>query len=85
MMIRTLRTAVYLLDVIKEIIQELDQNNLEQPRQFAQNSISYLNKIIHDQLRGAHYLCQLCKKLNVLEHKWEHLYPILEDPHQEKK
>jgi hypothetical protein len=85
MMIRTLRTAVNSLDVIKEIIQELDQNNLEQARQFAQISISYLNKINHDQLRVAHYLYQLCKKLKVLEDKWEHLHPILEDPRQEKE
>ncbi|THF82321.1 hypothetical protein [Metabacillus sediminilitoris] len=84
-MIRTLRTAVYSLDIIKEIIQELDQNNLEQARQFAQNSISYLNKINHDQFRGAHYLYQLCRKLNLLEDKWQHAYPLLENPQQEKE
>ncbi|MDQ0272650.1 MerR family transcriptional regulator [Cytobacillus purgationiresistens] len=67
MIIRTLRTAVYSLDIIKEIIHELDHNNIEHAREIARDSISYLNKINQNQLKGTHYLFTLSSMLGLVE------------------
>lgn len=67
MIIRTLRTAVYSLDIIKEIIKELDHNNIEQARKIARNSITYLNKINQNQLKGAYFLYRLCEQLKIID------------------
>lgn len=66
LIIRTLRTAVYSLEVIREVMRELDHHNVEQARQIARDSMKYLNNRNQTQLRGAHYLYQLCRMLMLL-------------------
>ncbi len=61
LMIRTLRSAVYSLDIIKDIITELDHHNFENARKVAQESLQYLNHINRNQIRGVHYLYVVCR------------------------
>lgn len=67
LIIRTLKTSVYSLDVIKEVIKELDHNNIEQAKKVAKDSIEYLNQLNRAQVRGVNYLYQLCRTLHVLD------------------
>ncbi|HZG57190.1 MerR family transcriptional regulator [Paenibacillus sp.] len=66
LLIRTLRTANYPLETVLHILKELDQNNVEQARKIARNSLENLHMKNHDQLRGMHYLYNLCRKVNLL-------------------
>lgn len=68
LIIRTLRTAVYSLDLIKDVMKELDHNNIEKAREIARESINYLNQLNQAQLRGTHYLYRLCRTLNLIEY-----------------
>jgi DNA-binding transcriptional MerR regulator len=66
LLIRTLKSAVWSLDVISEVLQELDDNNYEQARRVARDSLKYLDRIVQNQLRGMHYLFLLCEKIKLL-------------------
>jgi DNA-binding transcriptional MerR regulator len=69
LLIRSLRTSVYSLDVVhlKQAIEELDHDNVENAITIAIDTLKYLDKISEVQLRGAHYLYTLCRLLNLLE------------------
>lgn len=67
LLIRTLRSAVYSLDVINQVIQEVDHNRVDQARKIARDSLQYLNQLNQDQFRGAHYLYRLCRQLKLIE------------------
>ncbi|MBA2876226.1 MerR family transcriptional regulator [Thermaerobacillus caldiproteolyticus] len=69
LIIRTLRSAVYSLDTIREIINEFDSNNIAHARKIAKDSLSYMDYLIMEQLRGAYYLYKLCNKVNSKETK----------------
>lgn len=59
LIIGTLRSAVWSLDTIKRVIQELDHNNLDQARQIARDSLQFLNNINRNRMRGIHHLYRL--------------------------
>ncbi|RED66239.1 MerR family transcriptional regulator [Cohnella lupini] len=65
LLIRTLKSAVWSLDVISEVLSELDDNNYEQARRVARDSLKYLDRIVQNQLRGMHSLYLLCSKLKL--------------------
>jgi DNA-binding transcriptional MerR regulator len=67
LMIRTLRSADYSLDTIKEVLIELDHHNVENARKVAQDSLHYLNHINSNQIRGVHYLYNVCRLSGLLE------------------
>ncbi|MBD0381212.1 MerR family DNA-binding transcriptional regulator [Paenibacillus sedimenti] len=69
LLIRTLRTTVYSNDsvTLKQAIQKLDHNDVEQARNIAIDSLDYLNKINRSQLRGIYKLYRLCQMLNLFE------------------
>lgn len=52
LIIGTLRSAVWSLDVIREVIRELDHNNLEQARKVARDSLRFLNDINRYRIGG---------------------------------
>lgn len=52
LIIGTLRQAIWSLDVIREILQELDQHNIEQARRVARKSVEVLNELNALQMRG---------------------------------
>ncbi|HEX3043324.1 MAG TPA: MerR family transcriptional regulator [Bacillota bacterium] len=62
-----LYSANYSLDGIKQIVRELNDDNLEQIRQIALDFQKHLNQINQHQLRGAHYLYRLCVMLNLVD------------------
>ncbi|XID94873.1 MerR family DNA-binding transcriptional regulator [Paenibacillaceae bacterium WGS1546] len=59
LIIRTLRSAIWSLDIVKKVIEELDHNNLDQARRVAKDSLSYLNGINRLRMRGIGYLYRL--------------------------
>ncbi|MGG6311675.1 MerR family transcriptional regulator [Paenibacillus macerans] len=69
LIIGTLRMAVWSLDTIKEVIRELDHNNLEQARRIARDALHYLNVKNRNRMRGIRYLERL---IELLEEQPEH-------------
>jgi DNA-binding transcriptional MerR regulator len=69
LLIRSLRTSVYSLDVVqlKQAIEELDHDNVEKAITIAIDTLKYLDKVSELQLRGTHYLYILCRLVNLLE------------------
>ncbi|MDQ0111431.1 MerR family DNA-binding transcriptional regulator [Paenibacillus harenae] len=59
LIIGTLRMAVWSLDTIKQVIHELDHNNIEQARRIAKDSLRFLNKINRNRMKGIRYLYRL--------------------------
>lgn len=59
LIIGTLRTAVWSLDTIRKVIEELDHNNIEQARRIAKESLQFLNQINRNRMRGIKYLYRL--------------------------
>ncbi|WP_336786380.1 MerR family transcriptional regulator [Paenibacillus sp. MMO-177] len=57
--IGTLRAANLPLEVIRQVIQELDHNHMENALRIARESLEYLNTTLREQLRGIHYLYRL--------------------------
>ncbi len=64
LIIRTIRAAVYSLDIVRGIVDEIDQNNLVQARKIARDSLMYMDYLIKEQLRGVYYLYKLCEKVD---------------------
>ncbi|WP_099156700.1 MerR family transcriptional regulator [Virgibacillus ndiopensis] len=60
LIIRTLRLAVYSLDIVREVLEEVDQNNIEHAIKIARDSLIHMDNLIVEQLRGLHYLYRLC-------------------------
>jgi len=64
LIIRTLKTAFWSLDIIKRIIKELKDNNVETAMRTARESLKYLNDVNRNQLRGAYYFHRLLSLLD---------------------
>ena len=67
LMIRTLRSADYSLEIIKEVLTELDHHNVKNARKVAQESLDYLNHINRNQIQGVHYLYNVCSVSKLLD------------------
>lgn len=65
--IRSLKKSVYFLDLIRTIVKELENNNVEIVRRAARDSLSYFDEVSKSQLRGVHALYNLSKKLDLLD------------------
>ncbi|GIQ69034.1 MerR family transcriptional regulator [Xylanibacillus composti] len=63
LIINTLRSVVWSLDIIKEVLREVDHNDLQQARRMAQESLSYLNAMNRLQMQGIHALYALIEKI----------------------
>lgn len=61
--VRTLRIAVYSLDIVREVLEEVDQNNITHAIKIAKDSLSRMDLLIKQQLRGMYYLYKL---INIL-------------------
>lgn len=64
LIIRTIRSAVYSLVIVRDVVDEIDQNNIAQAKKIAKDSLSYMDYLIKIQLRGEYYLYKL---FNVVE------------------
>ncbi len=65
--IRSLKKTVYLLDGIRDLIKELENNNIEIVREAAKNSLKYFDQVSKDQIRGVHSFYSLCRKLELID------------------
>jgi DNA-binding transcriptional MerR regulator len=61
LVIRTLQNAVYSLDVVREVLAEMDQNNVAEAIKITRESLDYLNYLVKQQLRGMSCLYRLCE------------------------
>lgn len=59
LIIGTLRSAVWSLETIREVIRELDHHNVEQARRIAREALRFLSELNRCQMRGIHYLHRL--------------------------
>ena len=50
--IRTVQRVVYFLDIIREVLSDLDQNNIVQAKEMALQSQQFLDNALLDQVRG---------------------------------
>lgn len=62
--IRTLRIAVYSLDIVREVLEEVDQNNFTHAIKIAKDSLMRMDLLIKEQLRGMYYLHKLIHKID---------------------
>lgn len=60
--IRALRNSVYSLEIVRDILEEIDHNNMTHARKIANDSLVHIDHLIMEQLRGAYYLYKLCEK-----------------------
>ncbi|KRE69992.1 MerR family DNA-binding transcriptional regulator [Paenibacillus sp. Soil750] len=69
MLLRTLRPAVYSLDLIglKQAIAEMDPSDIEHAKRIAHQSLQFLFKIKREQLSGVYNLYKLCRLLNLID------------------
>lgn len=65
--IRSLKKTIYLLDGIRGLIKELENNNIEIVRKAARDSLDYFDQVSKDQIHGVHSFYILCNKLMLLE------------------
>lgn len=70
LMIGTLRSAAWPLDIVKQVIRELDDNNVEQARSIAREALQSLNDAIRRQIRGVYYLHRLLEISEPREWDW---------------
>ncbi len=61
LVIRSLQTAVKSLETVREVLEEMDQNNIAEAIKKTKESLVYLDYIIKEQLRGMGFLYQLCE------------------------
>ncbi|WP_440895099.1 MerR family transcriptional regulator [Amphibacillus sp. Q70] len=63
LIIRTVQPSVYLLDIVRDILDKVQQHRLMDVRKIVLDSLAYMDYQIEQQLRGMHYLYELCKLL----------------------
>lgn len=66
LLIRTLRTSGFSLEVIRSVLDELNKNGPDHAIVAANDSLKKLELRIRDQLRGEHQLYALCRLLGLL-------------------
>ncbi|AYB42989.1 MerR family transcriptional regulator [Paenibacillus lautus] len=66
MIIRILRSANYPLEVIKDVLHQLEHHQVHNARRVLKDTLVYLNYLNHNQIRGVHYLYQLCQVLKLM-------------------
>ncbi len=59
LVIRTLQHAVYSLEVVREILNEMDKHNIDEAIRITRDSLIYLDDLVKEQLRGMRYLHKL--------------------------
>lgn len=61
LLIRTLRNTVYFLKSMKEIVQAVEHQSIEQAKKVTENAILSIHERNRHQFRGVHQLIELCK------------------------
>ncbi|MWV42957.1 MerR family DNA-binding transcriptional regulator [Paenibacillus sp. HJL G12] len=66
LLIRTLRTTVYFLKSMKDIVMALDHQNIEQAKKLTEDAIRTIHERLRQQLLGVHQLVELCNLLDLI-------------------
>ncbi|WP_248926717.1 TioE family transcriptional regulator [Paenibacillus hamazuiensis] len=66
LLIRTLRSTVYFLKSMKDIVQAVEHQSIEQAKKLTEDAIRSIHERNRHQLRGIHRLIELCKVLRLL-------------------
>ena len=66
LLLRTLRSTLYFLKSMKEIVEALDHHSIEQAKKVTENAIRSLHDRNRQQFRGVHELVKLCKVLQLM-------------------
>ncbi|MNC17353.1 HTH-type transcriptional regulator ZntR [compost metagenome] len=69
LIIRTVQRVAYSLDIVREVLSELDKNNVSQAKEIALRSIQYIDNSLIERVRGTAYLHRL---LEVVSKKEDH-------------
>lgn len=67
LLIRSLRRTVYYLESIKEIIQAVEHQSIEQAKQLVRQALSVIHQRNLQQFNGIHKLMELCMEVGLLE------------------
>jgi DNA-binding transcriptional MerR regulator len=67
LIIRTVQRVAYSLDIVREVLSDLDKNNLEQAKEIALKSLQYINYALVEQVRGIAYLHNLLELVSTKE------------------
>ncbi len=67
LIIKTVQSSVYLLDIVREVLEKINQHSLTEARKITMDSLAYMDYQIEQQLRGAHYLYILIELLKEKE------------------
>lgn len=65
LIIRTIQRSVYSLDIVREVLSEIDKDNLVQARKIAQQSIQYIDHTLVEQINGIASLHNLLETVSV--------------------
>ncbi|MBP1989721.1 TioE family transcriptional regulator [Paenibacillus eucommiae] len=68
LLIRTLRRTVYFLENMKEIVQAVEHQNIEQAKKVTEQALLSIHQRNRMQFYGVHQLVLLCKEVELLEH-----------------
>lgn len=63
LIIRTMQSSVYLLDIVRDAMEKINQQSLVQARKITMDALASMDYEIEQQLRGAHYLYKLIELL----------------------
>ncbi len=66
LLIRTLRSTIYFLKSMKDIVRALDHQSLEHAKKVTEEAIRSIDERNRNQLRGIHRLIELCGTLKLL-------------------
>ncbi|KHF40638.1 transcriptional regulator [Halalkalibacter okhensis] len=61
LVIQTLQTAVYSLDIVREVLNEMDTHDLQAAIKITRESLMHLDYLVKEQLRGMSALFHLCE------------------------
>lgn len=67
MLIRTLRTTVYYLDKMKELVQALEQNSVEKLKEVTVEAMVKIDRRNRQQFNGVHKLVELCVEAGFMD------------------
>lgn len=66
LLIRTLRSTVYFLKSMKDIVQALDNHSIEQVKKVTENALLIIHERNRQQFQGVHRLVELCNVLGLM-------------------
>jgi DNA-binding transcriptional MerR regulator len=67
LLIRTLRSTVYFLQNMREIVDAVEHHSIEQAKKVTQKAILSIHERNRGQFRGVHALVELCKVLELID------------------